>query len=167
MSYMDGLIIAITIFAFALIIINGMLVVQGVINGISNAGVITPNMATYNLFVSDGQIIYSFDVGILLLYFGLFIVAILSAAFLESQTINLPIGIFMGVVTIFISFIISNIAHGIFTQPAYAGVIGHIPNTILLFANLPIYTAIFIAMYVTVIVARPLITTSGKSPIGF
>ena len=163
MSYLDGLAIGITTLAFTMIIVTGILIIQPVFSGIESSGAITNTMPTYGVFVADAQVIYSFDVLITMFYFGAFIISILAAGFLESDPVNLPLGIFMGVATIFISFIISNAAHAILAQPAFADVVGHIPNTLELFVNLPIYTALFILLYVAVTVARPLLR-GGSNP---
>ncbi|MEM3247682.1 MAG: hypothetical protein QW207_04070, partial [Candidatus Micrarchaeaceae archaeon] len=125
---------------------------------------ITPQMATYSVFTSSINTIYSADTLFVLLYFGLWTMAILAAAFIESETINLPLTIFVGVAVIFLSFIISNVMRSVLSSQIYASVIQHFPNTQLLLANLGALTTLFIFVYALVILARPLY--SGGVPGG-
>jgi hypothetical protein len=156
MSVLDGLTIGITVSIFILFFLNGTLVVGSVNSAFITLNAITPQMSTYNVYVSAINSIYGADTWVVILYFGLWIVAILTAAFLESDTINLPLGIFMGIITIIISFVISNAMHAIVANPAYSGIISHFTDTQLILANLGTFTALFIIVYVLVILARPL-----------
>ena len=163
MSVLDGIAIAITVSIFILFFVNGTVIVSSVGNSFISNGAITPSMPTYNVFISAINTIYGADTWVVLLYFGLWTIAILTAAFLESDTINLPLSIFMGIVTIIISFIISNVMHGIVDNSAYVNVISHFANTQLILANLGAFTALFVVVYALVILARPLNIGGGIS----
>lgn len=161
---LDILSISVTVCIFVLIFINGTIVVTSVANGMIAANAITPSMATYPVFVAVVNSIYSADTAVTLLYFGLWIVSIIAAAYLESETINFPLTIFMGVVTIFISFIISNAMHGVMGAAIFSTVISHFQYTQLIMANLGALTTFFVFVYSLVILARP--TFTGGAPAG-
>ena len=161
---LDILSISILVCLFILIFLNGTIVVQNIATGLITANAITPSMPTYNVFESAINTIYSFDTAIILLYFGLFIISILAAAFLESESLNLPLTVFMGIIAIFISFIISNAMHAVVGNPIFATVIQHFGNTQLLLANMGALTAFFVIVYAIVILARP--TFTGNAPGG-
>lgn len=161
---LDVLSIGIVVCAFSLIFLNGTIIVQSIANGLLTAGAITPSMPTYGVFESAINTTYSFDTIVVLLYFGLWIISILAASFLESETINLPLTVFMGVVAIFLSFVISNVMHAVVGNPIFASVIAHFGQTQLLLANLGAFTALFVVVYSIVILARP--TFTGNAPGG-
>lgn len=163
MSVLDGIAIGITISIFIMFFINGALVISSVATAFSSLNVITPQMSTYGVYTADLNIIYGADTWAVLLYFGLWFIAILTAAFLESDAINLPLSIFMGVITIIISFVISNAMHAVLSNPAYATVISHFPNTQLILGNLGAFTALFVIVYAIVILARPISGGGGIS----
>jgi len=156
MSVLDALTIAITSILFALFFLTGTLITTNVGTAFTSINAITPSMATYKVFNSSLNSIYVADTLFVLLYMGLWIVAILAAAFIESETINLPLTIFLGVIIIIISFIISNAMHAVLGSPIYATVIQHFGNTQMILANLGAITALFIFLYAVVILARPL-----------
>jgi len=156
MSVLDALTIAITAILFALVFLNGTLIVTNVGTAFVSANAITPSMSTYGVFNSAINTIYVGDTLFVLLYMGLWIVAILAAAFIESETINLPLTIFLGVIIIIISFIISNAMHAVLGSPIFATVIQHFGDTQMILANLGAITAIFVFLYAVVILARPL-----------
>lgn len=159
----DGIAIGITFIIFVMFFINGSLIVSYIGAAFLNSGAITPQMATYNVFNSAIDTIYGADTWAVLLYFGLWVVAILAAAFLESEAINLPLSIFMGVITIIISFVLSNVMHAVVSNQAYASVIGHFANTQLILANLGAFTTLFVVVYALVILARPVSGNGGIS----
>ena len=156
MSVLDALTISITAILFALFFLTGTLITTNVGTAFTSINDITPSMATYKVFNSSLNSIYVADTLFVLLYMGLWIVAILAAAFIESETINLPLTIFLGVIIIIISFIISNAMHAVLGSPIYATVIQHFGDTQLILANLGAITALFIFLYAVVILARPL-----------
>ncbi len=162
MSYLDYLAIAIVVLAFSMVVLTGALVTQNIFTGLLNSSAITPSMPTYKLFTDTSHVIYSLDLGIVLLYFGMCIISVFAAAYLESEPINLPLSIFFGIVTILISFVISNAAHAIMGSSEFSSVIGSYPNTLILFADLPVFTALFILLYAAVIIARPYIGSHGS-----
>jgi hypothetical protein len=147
---------------FALFGLTGAILVGNVGQAFVSSGAINNSMSTFGVFSSAINTIYSFDTLCILLYFGLWVISILAAAFLESEALNLPIAVFMGIITIFISFVISNAAHAIATNPIYATVIQHFGQTQLILANLGALTAVFVIIYALVILARPLYT--GHAP---
>lgn len=163
MSVLDGLAIGITACIFVMFFINGALIVENVGSAFIAAGAITPQMSTYNVFINSINTIYTADTWFVLLYFGLWTISILAAAFLESDMINFPLSIFMGAITIIISFVISNAMHAVISSLAYTSVISHFPATQLIMANLGTLTAFFVIVYALVILARPLAGGSGIS----
>ena len=142
---------------------NGAIIIQNIGNAFLSAGVINSSMPTYGVFLSAINTIYAADTWTVLLYFGLWVIAILAAAFLESETLNLPLTIFMGFAVVIVSFIISNAAHAVLGNPIYANVISHFGNTQLSLANLGALTLIFVFVYALVILARPLYSGGGVS----
>jgi len=156
MSVLDALTISITAILFALFFLTGELITTNIGTAFTSINVITPSMPTYKVFNSAINTIYIGDTLFVLLYMGLWIVAILAAAFIESETINLPLTIFLGVIIIIISFIISNAMHAVLGSPIYATVIQHFGDTQMILANLGAITALFIFLYAVVILARPL-----------
>ncbi|MEM3245732.1 MAG: hypothetical protein QXN16_03110 [Candidatus Micrarchaeaceae archaeon] len=164
MSVLDGISIAIVACLFILFFLNGAIIVSNVGNSFIANNDITPQMATYGVFTSAINTIYSADTLFVLLYFGLWMMAILAAAFIESEAINLPLTIFIGIIVIFVSFVISNVMRSVLSSPIYASVIQHFAYTQLLLANLGAITALFIFVYAIVILARPLY--SGGVPGG-
>lgn len=159
---LDALSIAVVVVIFALIFINGTILVSSIGTAFINSGAITNTMSTYGVFNSAINSIYVGDSAVILLYFGLWIVSILAASYLESETINLPLTIFMGIITIFVSFIISNAMHAVLANPLFSGVIAHFGMTQFLMANLGAFTALFVFIYALVILARP--TFTGNAP---
>ena len=161
---LDALTIGIAMILFVLIFLNGALIVNNIGSAFISANAITSSMSTYGVFISAMNTIYVGDTLAVLLYFGLWFVAVLAAAFIESETINLPLTIFLGVIIIITSFIISNAMHAVLGSPIYSTVIQHFKDTQFILANLGAITAIFVFVYALVILARPLY--QGRLPGG-
>ena len=163
MSVLDGITIAITATIFILFLMNGAIIVGNIGSAFLSSNVISNTMATYPVFMAAIDTIYGADTWVVILYFGMWVIAILAAAFLESDAINLPLSIFMGIITIIVSFIISNAMHAVVGSSIYTSVISHFGNTQLILANLGALTTIFVLVYALVILARPLSSGGGIS----
>jgi hypothetical protein len=163
MSVMDGIAIGITVCIFILFFLNGAIIISNIGNAFLEANAINSSMPTYGVFITAIDTIYAADTWTVLLYFGLWFVAILAAAFLDTNTINLPLSIFMGVITVVIAFIISNVMHAVVGNPIYSPVIAQFSQTQFLLANLGAFTALFVLVYSIVILAHPLNTGGGIS----
>ena len=161
---LDALSIALVTIIFFMIFLNGTIIVSSIGSALLNAGAITNTMSTYNVFTSAINTVYAADTYTIFLYFSLWIVSILAAAYLESEVINLPLTVFMGIITIFISFIISNAMHAVMGNAIYSTIIMHFPQTIFLMANLGTVTTLFVFVYALVILARPMF--QGGAPSG-
>ncbi len=155
MSILDTISIAIVTVIFVLVFLNGAILVQNVGTAFENANAINPGMSTYPVFISAINTIYSADTATVLLYISLWIIVIILGAWLDSEPISLPFAIFMGVICIMVSFVISNAMHAVMGNAIYATVIQNFSQTQYLMANLGALTALLVLVYSIVILARP------------
>jgi hypothetical protein len=110
---------------------------------------------TANGLVSQvGGNLSNFDEYLPFLFFSLSVIVLVLAALLNSHPIGWAIGAAFMIFFIYISIYISNIAHGLLTNPAIAAASAHFPNSLMIAAQLPLYEIVFMFAYLVIIAIR-------------
>jgi len=112
------------------------------------------NYTANELVQQVGGNINNFDEYIPFLFFSLSIIVLTLAALLNSHPIGWAIGATFMIFLIYISIYISNIAHGLLTNPAIAAAASNFPNSLQIAAQLPLYEIVFLSAYLIIIAIR-------------
>lgn len=128
----------------------------GILTNNSSGTAIIPNGSiTYHRVIAVGSAYKTIDDLMPLLIIGGCIVILFLGALLKVNPVNFGIGLLaLFVILLPISFLMSNIWHGILTQPAIISGASQDTNTNYLVAEMPVIVGIFGGLYIVVILAK-------------
>lgn len=124
-------------------------------NNSTGTAIITNGSTTYHRVIAVGSAYKTIDDLMPLLIIGGCVVILFLGALLKVKPVNFGIGLLaLFVILLPISFLMSNIWHGILTQPAIISGASQDTNTNYLVAEMPVIVGVFGGLYIVVILAK-------------
>ena len=99
-------------------------------------------------------ILYDFDYVIFFVFIALAASALILAGYLNSDPRNYAVGFLVLIILTFISFYLSNALHAVMAQPTFAYAAAHMPYSLNLIANLPLYMGLFLFIYLVMVLLK-------------
>ena len=129
--------------------LNAVAKLPGANQTIGNTGIKPINMG-----IQVQSNFYAFNEFIPIIFFGLNIIAILLAAFLTPNPLNIVTGVILIIFMPIVSIIMSNATRVIFLQPILLSTAQQFPQILTIAAQYPLYTIVFGLAYVVVLAVR-------------